>query len=98
MMKMGQANATLVDHWTLKASKESIEGPGPCLTVHTHQWTKGGRNPRIAELGVKGVDTHPEVLWIVEETGTSLAPEAVGGQGALARAGIEVQSSETGSP
>ena len=56
------------------------------------------RNPRIERLEVKGVDAHLEVLWIVEETGTLPATEAVGGQGALVKAGIEVRSLETGSP
>lgn len=95
---MDHANATLADRWALNAGKESLQGPGPCPTVHTHQWIRGGRSLRIAKLGVKGADTHPEVLWIVGETGTSIAIEAVGAQRALARAGIEVRSSETGNP
>ncbi|CAD6594577.1 MAG: hypothetical protein ASARMPREDX12_000301 [Alectoria sarmentosa] len=98
MLGKGQANVTLVNHWPLNASKQSIQGPGPCLMAHTRQRIRGGRNPRIARLGGKGVDIHPEVLWIVEETGTSIATEAVDGRGALARAGTEVKSSETGSP
>ena len=96
MMATSQANALLVDHGAMNAGKESAQGPGPYHTIRIHQWTEGGRNPRIAKLGVKGVDIHPEVLWTAGETGTSTATEAVGGQGVQARVGIEAKSSGTG--
>lgn len=98
MIATGQANALLVDHGAMNAGKESARGPAPDRTIQIHQWIEGGRNPRIAKLGVKGVDIHPEALWTAEETGTSTAIEAVGGQGVQARVGIEAKSSGTGSP
>lgn len=98
MMVMSQVNALLVDHAAMNAGKESAQGPRPYHTIQIHQWIEGGRNPRIAKLGAKGVDIHPEVLWTAEETGASTATEAVGGQGVQARVGIEAKSSGTGSP
>lgn len=97
MVGTSRANAFLVDPWALHVGKESTQGPGPCLTIHIRRWTKGGGSPHTAKLGVKGVDIHREVLWTGEETGISKA-EAVGGQGAQARVGIEAKSSGTGSP
>ena len=83
MVGKSQANALLVDHQApTVVGKESIEGPGPFLTIHIHQWKRGQKDLRIANLDVKGVDIHPEVLWTVEEIGILTATGAVGGQGA----------------
>ena len=98
MMGKSQPVAMRVEDLALDASKVSIRGPGPSLTVQTLQWTIGGRNSHMMKLGVKGVDGHPEVLWIVVETATSIVTEPAGGQGALARVGIEVKSSEIENP
>ena len=100
MEAMGKCQpvAMLVEDLALDASKVSIRGPGPSLPVHTLQRTIGGRDTHMMKLGVKGVDGHPEVLWIVVEIATSIVTEPAGGQGALAKVGIEVKSSEIGNP
>ena len=98
ILAKSQANRVLVDHGALNTGKESTPGPRPYLTIHIHQRPEGGRNPRIAKLGVKGADIRPEVLWTAEETGTSTATEAIGEQRVQARVGIEAKSSGTESP
>ena len=77
MIAKSQASALLVDRWVLDVGEERIQGLGPHLMIHAHQWREGGR----AKLGVKGVDIRPEALRTVEGTGISTATEAVGGQG-----------------
>ena len=98
MMGKCQPVAMLVEDLALDASKVSTRGPGPSLTVHTLQWTIGGKNTHMMKLGVKGVDGHPEVLWIVVGIATSIVTEPAGGQEALAKVGIEVKSSEIENP
>lgn len=98
MMGKYQPVAMLVEDLALDASKVSIRGPGPSLTVHILQWTIGGEITYMMKMGVKGVDGHPEVLWTVVGIATSIVTEPAGGQGALAKVGIEAKSSGIENP